>query len=157
MPNIQIPTPLSLTHRGVVDESFVQDLLNTFAMVFPNVQVFQELSSVVDGVVAHVGGGQQQPGVIPGPSIAGKAMIRVATVTSGNDSITLPPSVAGMQITVTNAAAANSLNVFPSPLGTTTEAINALGANAAFALTAGKTTTFCCYSPGLWHTLPLLP
>lgn len=107
--------------------------------------------SAQDGITAHAGGGQ-------GAAVLLTAMMnRIATVGSAADSVVLPPSSPGMDITVTNAAAANSLNIFPSAGGTGTEAINALGANAAFALTAGKSVQFICYTAGLWHTLPLVP
>jgi hypothetical protein len=82
---------------------------------------------------------------------------RVTTVASSGDSITLPASVAGMEITVTNAAAVNPMNIFPSAGGTGTEQINGLGANAAFSLAVTKTVTFICYTAGQWHTLPLAP
>jgi hypothetical protein len=41
------------------------------------------------------------------------------------------------------------MNVFPA----SGEAINALGANAAFALAAGKTATFYCYTAAQWHSI----
>lgn len=86
----------------------------------------------------------------------------VTTVASGNDSVQLPscnisgPVAAGglgntdgMMIWVTNAAAANSMNVFPQ----TGQSINALSANAAYAVAAGKTVAFIC-SPagGIWYS-----
>jgi hypothetical protein len=78
---------------------------------------------------------------------------RVVTVATAADSVKLPATTnvaAGqcIEITVTNAAA-NSLNVFPA----TGDAINALGANAAFAVAAGKTATFFCVNAGVWHSL----
>jgi len=48
-----------------------------------------------------------------------------------------------------NAHAWNSANVFPS----TGDAINALGANNAFAMAAGKVALFLCASAGQWHTI----
>lgn len=103
--------------------------------------------SAIDGIVARAGGGQ-------GSATPLTAMMnRVATVASANDSVLLPVSVAGQDITVTNAAAANSLNVFPQG----TDVINSLAASAAFALGAGKSAQFVCYTPGQWHTIPLVP
>ena len=88
-----------------------------FASGFPTV-------STANGLTAHAGGGQ-------GSALALTASInRVTTVGSGNDSVVLPAAIAGMQITVINAAASNSMNCFPA----SGEAINALGANAAFAI-----------------------
>lgn len=106
--------------------------------------------SAVDGLVAHAGGGQ-------GSATALTAMMnRVATVATAADSTVLPASASGMDITVTNAGA-NSMNVFPSAGGTGTENINGLGANTAFALGAGKSVQFICYTAGVIHTLPLVP
>ena len=64
------------------------------------------------------------------------------------DRVLLPPSVGGVQITITNAAT-NSLNVFPA----TGEQINSAGANTAFAIAGGKTTTFSCALATQWHAL----
>jgi hypothetical protein len=50
---------------------------------------------------------------------------------------------------VVNAAAANSMNVFPA-VG---EKINALAANAAFAVAANKVAVFYVTGPGQWHSL----
>ncbi len=103
---------------------------------------FQTMSSV-DGLTAHAGGGQ-------GSATPLTAMLnRVPNVGTAADSVLLPVSAAGMQITVTNAHASNSMNVFPA----TGESINALSANAAFAVAAGKTATFYCYTAGQWHSI----
>jgi hypothetical protein len=106
--------------------------------------------SYQDNLTAKSGGGQQAPTVAP---IINRMLNRITTVAVAGDSITLPLSVAGLEVTVTNAAAVNSMNIFPA-VG---DAINALGANAAFALTVTKTVTFICYTAGQWHTLPLVP
>ena len=101
------------------------------------------LEPSVDNLTAHAGGGQGS--ALP----LTQTLNRITTVGSANDSVLLPPSKAGMAITVTNAAAVNSMNVFPAA----GESINALAANAAFAVAAGKTCQFVCYTAGLWHTL----
>lgn len=99
--------------------------------------------TTADSLTAHAGGGQ-------GAALATTATInRFTTVGTAADSAVLPASGAGMQIKVVNAAAANSMNVFPA----TGEQINALGANAAFALAAGKTVEFSCTTAGQWHSL----
>jgi len=74
---------------------------------------------------------------------------RVVTVASAGNAVTLPVSKSGMVITVTNAHATNSIQVFPG-LG---DAINALGANAAYSVAATKTVQLVCNSAGQWHTL----
>jgi len=94
-----------------------------------------------DSLTAHAGGGQ-------GSALPLTAMMnRVTTVGTAADSVVLPASAAGMCITVTNAAASNSMNIFPA----SGDAINALGANAAFACAAGKTVEFVCMTAGQWH------
>lgn len=102
-----------------------------------------------DGLTAKAGGGQYAPGAGP---LINRMVNRVTTVVTAADSITLPASVAGMQIILINAAAANSMNVFPA----SGEAINALGANAAFAIAGatGKAEQFVCVTAGQWHTIP---
>ena len=95
------------------------------------------------GITAHAGGGQAN--AVPLTS----AMNRVSTVASAGDSVLLPASAVGLQITATNAAALNSMNVFPA----TGDAINALGANAAFAVAAGKTAIFSCSLAGQWDSV----
>lgn len=107
-----------------------------FAGTFPTV-------STVNGLTAHSGGGQ----ALGTPCTA--VINRFTTVAVAADSGLLPASSAGMQITVTNAAAANSMNLFPA----TGEQINALGANAAFAIAAGKTASLSCAVAGQWHAV----
>lgn len=98
--------------------------------------------SATDAITAHAGGGQ----------ISAVALIsqinRVTTVATAGDSVKLPPATPGLEITVINAAAANSMNVFPIA----GDAINALGANAAFAVAATKVVTFRCAGAGQWHS-----
>lgn len=101
----------------------------------------QTLSNV-DGLTAHAGGGQGSGTLLTA------MMNRVTTVASAADSMLLVGSVAGMQIIVINAAASNSMNVFPAA----GEQINALGANTAFAVAANKTATFYCVTAGQWHS-----
>lgn len=99
--------------------------------------------STTNGLTAHAGGGQ-------GSALLLTTVInRVTTVGTAADSVGLPVSAAGMQIVVTNAAASNSMNVFPQ----TGEQINALGNNNAFAVAAGKTANFSCAVAGQWHAI----
>lgn len=74
---------------------------------------------------------------------------RITTVTNPNDSVLLPVSAGGLQITAINAGGGNSLNVFPRSGDT----INALGANNPFALTLNKVATFYCVNAGNWHSI----
>lgn len=107
-----------------------------FAGQFPTV-------SFANGITAFATGGQTNAVLLT------SVINRVTTVGTAADSVKLPVSAGGMQITVTNAAAANSMNVFPN----TGETINALSANTAFALAAGKTAAFSCAVAGAWHAV----
>jgi len=102
----------------------------------------QTLQAGADSITAHAGGGQQAASPLTG------LLNRVTVVATIGDSVTLPASIAGADIVVVNAAA-NSMNVFPN----TGEQINALGANAAFAVAGGKTATLYCVTAGQWHAL----
>ena len=99
--------------------------------------------SSVDNLTAHAGGGQGSATLLTA------MMNRVTTVASANDSVILPTSANGMSLTIINAAATNSMNLFPA----TGETINSLGANAAFAVAAGKTVEAYCCTAGQWHTI----
>jgi hypothetical protein len=100
-------------------------------------------TTTTDNITAHAGGGQANATPLT------TSLNRVTTVASAGDSVVLPASFAGAEITVINAAAANSMNVFPA-VG---DAINALGANNAFAVAAGKTATFYCATAGQLHSI----
>jgi hypothetical protein len=102
-----------------------------------------QTQSTTSTITAHAGGGQ-------GSATPLTTMInRVSTVASAGDSVVLPAFVLGLQIYVANAAATNSMNVFPA----TGDQINALGANAAFAVAAGKNATFTCTAANQWHAI----
>ena len=101
-----------------------------------------QTQSTQDLLTAKPGGTQ-----LGGPTI-NRMLNRVTTVATLGDSVTLPLSARGLSITIVNAAAL-SMSVFPF----TGDTINALGANAAFALPAGKPATFYCTSTGQWHAI----
>lgn len=99
--------------------------------------------SFLNGITAFAGGGQA------GAVLLSNVINRVTTVATASDSVKLPASAGGMQITVTNAAAVNPLNIYPS----TGDQINALGVNAPYAVVAGKTAAFSCAVAGQWHAV----
>lgn len=102
-----------------------------------------QTSSYVNGITAFAGGGQASATSLT-------AMInRVTTVATAADSVKMPTAVPGLVINVTNAAASNSMNLFPA----SGDAINALGANAAFAIAAGKSATLTSAVAGQWHAV----
>jgi len=92
---------------------------------------------------ATAGGGQSAAATIT-------ATHTTSTPASANDSETLPKAAPGLHFDVANIHATNNLNVFPS----SGDVINALSANAAFALAAVKSVTFMCTAPGQWWTNP---
>lgn len=132
------------------------------ALEFQVVKLGYERFSVTDSITAFAGGGQASAVLLD------SAYNRVTTVASAADSVKLPSchtgasntgpmpagiisgNTTGLTLYVTNAAAANSMNVFPQ----TGESINALSANAAYAMAANKTAQFIC-SPGgtIWYTI----
>ena len=98
--------------------------------------------SAVDNMTALSGGAQA--------GTALKASLnRFVTVAAGGDSAQLGVSAGGIQVIVANAHATNAMNVFPQ----TGDKINALAANAAFSVPAGKTCSFYCMGAGTWHSL----
>lgn len=101
------------------------------------------LHSATNAITAAAGGGQAN-GVALTSTVS-----RVTTVATAADSVKLPAATPGAFMIVTNAAAANSMNVFPQ----TGEAINALAANAAFAMAANKTAIFYCAVAGTWNSI----
>lgn len=107
-----------------------------FSAQFPTV-------SANNNITAFAGGGQASATLLTA------VINRVTTVASAGDSVKLAVCKKGMQQTVSNAAAANSMNVFPS----SGDQINALGVNAAFAVAAGKTANFSSAADGQWHAV----
>ena len=91
--------------------------------------------NVSPGLTAHAGGGQASGLLLT------RTYSRFNTVATAGDSALLPATASiGLQAynLIVHNNSANSMNVFPA----SGEQINALGANAAFALAAGKTATF---------------
>ncbi len=105
------------------------------------------LESVAEGLTA--GTTQSQQGGVPITAMYS----RFTTVANNGDAATLPASVPGVALTIINASASHSLQVFPNAGGTTTEKINALGANAAINVAATKVISFYCTLAGQWHTI----
>jgi hypothetical protein len=123
------------------DLEFIDKASGTVVFAFRKMAGSLPCESTQDTMTAFSTGGQTN-----GTPITA-AISRFTTVAAGNDSGLLPVSVPGMSVTVINAAAANSMNVFPQ----SGDKINALSANAAFALAANKTATFYCVTAGQWH------
>lgn len=98
--------------------------------------------SVENGVTAAVASTQA------GGYLITKAVTRVTTSATAGDSLLLPSAVAGEKRVVFNKAA-NSIDIFPA-VG---DKINALSADAAYALAATKGVIFYCAVAGTWDTI----
>jgi len=103
----------------------------------------QILQSVQTGLTAHAGGGQAN-----GTALTAMACF-IATAATTGDSVTLPASVPGMEISVVvqNVTAA-TINVFPAGSDT----INAGSAGAAVTAAKNAITMFYCGIAGQWWT-----
>jgi hypothetical protein len=110
-------------------------------MISKNGAIIYFPSSKADnGLTAFAGGGQSSAVQLTYHTS------RVTTVGTAADSVKLPKAIAGRMVTVINAAAANSMNVYPS----SGEVINIAAADAALAVAAGKTVTFHSAVNGTW-------
>lgn len=109
----------------------------------PSVRLPSETNwEVKDTITAFAGGGQTNA-----TALQRHKMNRVTTVATIADSVMLPKAdILGGTVIVINASA-NSMNVFPF----LADSINALGANAAFAVAAGKSVLFACPVAGTWY------
>jgi hypothetical protein len=95
-----------------------------------------------NNVTAHAGGGQLLAVRIT------TSVVNVTNVTTANDSIQLPPAVAGLQITVLNSGA-NTVAVWVAN-GSTDQVSGA----SVVGLTAGSTGIITCYKSapgGIWN------
>ena len=130
------------TRNTGADMEFVDKASGTVVLGFRSAIGSLPVSSSADSLTAHAGGGQTSALQLTA------AINRVTTVASGNDSVKLPVSTAGLEVTVINAAASNSLVAY----GQTGDIINALSANTGFTVAANKVCVFFCCTAGQWHT-----
>lgn len=148
---------------GILSAAHAINVTGTFSQhEFSVVKVGYVRNSVTDAITAFAGGGQASA------TLLDSGYNRVATVASAADSVKLPschtgPSntgpmpagvvsgnTTGLMLWVTNSAASNSMNVYPQ----TGESINALSANAAYAVAANKTVGFLCSPAGtIWYSV----
>lgn len=105
-------------------------------------RVFQGGLSREDSITAFAGGGRTSARQLI------KTLNRITVVATAADSVALPKAIAGSKVTVINADAADSLNIFTK--ATTSDTINAAASTAAYALAAGKVAEFICITIGAW-------
>lgn len=121
----------------------LQDI-NARILDFSDKQLEVDRLSAQNGITAFAGGGQASAVQL------NNHFNRITVVGSAADSVKLPPAVYGvLPVYVQNAAAANSMNVFP----VTGDAINAIAANGAFAMAANKAAVFVCFVTGTWTSI----
>jgi hypothetical protein len=109
-------------------------------------KLFKELANEFhsgQGALTATAGGAQA-----GTALS-KTINRFTVVATAADSAQLPAAVVGLVRIVKNADTTDSMNVFPA----TGETINALSANAAYAVAATKCVMFVCGTAGKWDTI----
>jgi hypothetical protein len=102
-----------------------------------------DFTSATNAITANAGGGQANAVLLTA------TINRVTVVATAADSVKLPAAKAGSWLMVFNKDSTDSMNVFPS----TGDNINALSANAAYALAATKGAVFACAVDGTWDTI----
>lgn len=116
---------------------------------FPGYTIDQAAESGLNMVditlAANAGGGQANA------TLMDAQYNKVVTVATAGDSLKLIPANAAAigAIQYLQNITATSANVFPN----TGDQINALGANTAFAVAAGKSAIFICVGSGQWATI----
>ena len=109
--------------------------------------------SITNAITAAAGGGQTNAVLLT------SAFNRVTVVATDADSVKLPPCAAGagagmantvgVQVWVSNADAAQSIEVFPS----SGDAINLIAADGAFSIPAVRASIFTCVVAGTWQAI----
>jgi hypothetical protein len=97
-----------------------------------------------DGVIAHAGGTRALAMALK------YGWNRLATVASANDSVALPPAVAGASVVVINDGVA-AAKVYAGVTGTDT--IDGVAAATGVPLTNAKRAIFYCLTAGAWQSL----
>lgn len=107
-----------------------------------------QTSSFRDAITAHAGG-TQAGAVSLAATIMSNTINRITVVASAADSIALPVSAPGLQVTCINASASNAMQVF----GQSPDTINAVATATGVSVPATKTANFYCVVAGAWHML----
>lgn len=137
---ISIPDPGSSTANFLLNNS---GGIQTIATGSLGLTLGYLRGSNANALTAFAGGGQ-------GSALQlARQINRITTVASAGDSVKLPAALAGMQVTVINAAAANAMDCFPL----SGEVINALPADTALSIVANKTVIFLCAVNGTWNSV----
>lgn len=111
---------------------------------YPVDQHLQAQQSVTTGITAAAGGGQTNATALT------SNLNVVSTVATAADSVKLPLAVAGLSVTVVNATAATSMQVF----GSGTDTINDVATATGVAQAGAKSATYYCATSapaGKWY------
>lgn len=120
--------------------------INNGTMASPTWDMFEasgqtEVFSAIGGLTAHSGGGKTS-------ALALTHQINgVSTVAADNDSVLLPPALAGSLAIVTNSGA-NGMAAY----GAGTDTINSVATATLFYIAVGQTVVFWCNTAGNWNT-----
>ena len=107
--------------------------------------VFSAIASeytATNAITARAGGGQTNATALT------SRFNRITTSATTGDSVRLPAAKAGASVFVFNKGA-NSVDVFPA----SGDKVNALSADAAYAVAATKGAMFACMVDGTWDTI----
>lgn len=126
-----------------INANFANSLQLSAGLAAGSAQALNDLLAeyAQDGITAHAGGGQ------------GSAMqlvaqtSRVTTVVTSGDSVKLPPSTPGLELTVINAGA-NPMQVF----GSGTDTINGVATATGVSQMSNSAVIYICTSAGYWYT-----
>jgi hypothetical protein len=132
--HLDVDDVIQVTHAGGVDE------LKVSAKGLASITVVTK-GGATAGITADVSS-------IQGGGPLTSQFNEVTTVGTAGDAVTLPAAQPGLVVYVRNAAAVNSMDVFPA-LG---DSINALADNLAFAMAAGVSAIFWCADDSTWYT-----
>lgn len=122
-----------------------QQMQDLFAAMGAIDATLPNFTLIETGLTAH-SGGTQAAALALSPTVF---VHQVNTVAAGNDSVSLPASVAGQLHIVINNAAANSLQVY----GAGTDTINNVATATGVAQAAGIAGMYYCPAPGKWFRM----
>lgn len=136
------PALESLDQVSIAELEFLDGAL-AGAVVASKTVVYDANGRVVRNVAAPAAAGTNQ-----GNATALTKDLNAVTGATGATGVRLPVPVAGAEVLVINTDATSALLVYPATDGV----INALGANNAFTLAAGKAAVLIATAAGQWYT-----
>lgn len=145
MSTIKSQLPAQYSNASTRPADATQTMIDLFNMTGTIDSTLPNFTLLETGLTAHAGGTQAAALALSATVFVHK----VDTVTSGNDSVRLPVSVAGQTHIVINNAASNSLQVY----GAGTDTINNVATATGVAQAAGIAGMYHCPVAGLWYRI----